>query len=74
MATPLQILAGIIARPAQVADRFLLWRRRSHFCQQARPQQLRQLARVAAIHAVADCSERASVGLGCGVRTARLPG
>ena len=49
MAAPLQILAHIIARPAQIADRFLLRRRRPHLRQQPRAEQLGQLARVAAI-------------------------
>jgi hypothetical protein len=49
MTTPLQIFASIIARATQIADRFLGERRRPHFRQQARTQQLRQFAGIAAV-------------------------
>ena len=49
MPTPLQILARIIARAAQIANRFVLGGRRLDLRQQARATQLRQLARIAAI-------------------------
>jgi hypothetical protein len=49
MATPLQIGTGIITRPTQVANRFLLRRRRPDLRQQPGAQPLRQFARIATI-------------------------
>jgi hypothetical protein len=49
VATPLQIFTCVIARAAQIADRFFFGRRWLDFRQQAGAQQLHQLARIAAI-------------------------
>jgi hypothetical protein len=49
MATPLQVLTGIVARPAQVANGFLRGGRRADRRQQTRPSQFDELARIAAI-------------------------
>src|ERR1700730_17189746 len=54
MARALDVVARIIARPSEIAHRFLGWRRRPDLRQQARPEQLRQLPRIplVGLHAV----------------------
>lgn len=49
MATPLQIFARVITGSTEIANRFLVRRRRSDLRQQLGAQQLRQFPRVAAI-------------------------
>ena len=49
MPTPLQILSRVVPRPHEIAGSFLRRRRWTYLGEQAGPQQLRQLARIAAI-------------------------